>query len=144
MSVVLLGFFIKWLSSRNVELFKWAVLCSLAILTVSVYSRLCHPDIFKIILERISSAFVALINLSHKGTEFLFGNLADDKQSGDIFAVQVLPIIIFLPLFHRYCITRHPSKIVYVFAYLLNKLNISGAESVFYRRQYFLGKRKLR
>jgi CNT family concentrative nucleoside transporter len=140
-SVVLLGFFIKWLSSRNVELFKWAVLCSLAILTVSVYSKVCHPDIFKMMLERISSAFVALINLSHKGTEFLFGRLADDKQSwAYIFAVQVLPnIIFFAALSSVLYYLGILQKIVYVFAYLLNKLNISGVESVSTAANIFLG-----
>ncbi len=140
-SIILLAFIIKWLASRNVEMLKWAVLCSLAILTVSVYSKICHPDIFKIMLERISSAFVALISLSHKGTEFLFGNLADDKQSwAYIFAVQVLPnIIFFAALSSVLYYLGILQKIVYVFAYLLNKLNISGAESLSTAANIFLG-----
>lgn len=80
-SIVLLGFIIKWLASRSIEILKWSVLVSLVILTISIYTTVCDPDIFKLVLEQISYAFVELINLSHKGTEFLFGSLASDKQS---------------------------------------------------------------
>ena len=141
LSIILLGFIIKWLFSRSIEILKWSVLCSLAILTISIYTKVCNPDIFKIILEHISSAFVALINLSHKGTEFLFGNLADDKQSwAFIFAVQVLPnIIFFAALSSVLYYLGILQKIVYVFAYLLNKLNISGAESLSTAANIFLG-----
>ncbi|HRN55960.1 MAG TPA: nucleoside transporter C-terminal domain-containing protein [Agriterribacter sp.] len=141
LSMILIGFIIKWLFSRNTEVLKWAVLCSLAILTLSVYTRVCNPDIFKIILEHVSSAFVALINLGHKGTEFLFGSLADDKQSwAYIFAVQVLPnIIFFAALSSVLYYLGILQKVVYVFAYLLNKLNISGAESLSTAANIFLG-----
>ncbi len=141
LSLIFLGFIIKWLAFRSVEMLKWSVLCSLAILTVSIYSKVCNPDIFKIMLEQVSSAFVALINLSHKGTEFLFGSLADDKQSwAYIFAVQVLPnIIFFAALSSVLYYLGILQKIVYVFAYLLNKLNISGAESLSTAANIFLG-----
>jgi CNT family concentrative nucleoside transporter len=140
-STVLLGFIIKWLALRSIEILKWSVLCSLVILTISIYTRICDPDIFKVILEQISYAFVALINLSHKGTEFLFGSLASDKQSwGYIFAVQVLPnIIFFAALSSILYYMGILQKIVYVFAYLLNKMNISGAESLSTAANIFLG-----
>lgn len=140
-SIALLGFIIKWLALRSIEILKWSVLCSLVILTVSIYTRICDPDIFKLILEQISYAFVALINLSHKGTEFLFGSLASDKQSwGYIFAVQVLPnIIFFAALSSILYYMGILQKIVYVFAYLLNKMNISGAESLSTAANIFLG-----
>lgn len=140
-SIVLLGFIINWLASRSIEILKWSVLGSLVILTISIYTRICDPDIFKLILEQISYAFVALINLSHKGTEFLFGSLANDKQSwGYIFAVQVLPnIIFFAALSSILYYMGILQKIVYVFAYLLNKMNISGAESLSTAANIFLG-----
>lgn len=78
------------------ELMKWNILLSSAILTLCVYSKVCPPEIFRIILQSVSSVFVSLINVSHKGTEFIFGNLADPSQSwAYVFAIQVLPNIIF-------------------------------------------------
>ena len=141
LSIIVLAFIIKWLASRTIEILKWSVLCSLAILTISIYTRVCNPGIFKVILENISYAFVELINLSHKGTEFLFGSLASDKQSwGYIFAVQVLPnIIFFAALSSILYYLGILQKIVYVFAYLLNKMNISGSESLSTAANIFLG-----
>ena len=48
------------------------------------------------IFQWLSDRFVGLINLSHQGTDFLFGNLAKpDMNWGYVFAIQVLPNIIF-------------------------------------------------
>ncbi|MFT3946970.1 MAG: nucleoside transporter C-terminal domain-containing protein [Agriterribacter sp.] len=140
LSIAGIAFIIKFLK-RNTELLKWSVLASAVILCISIYTKICNPDIFKIFLGSVSSAFVELLNLSHKGTEFLFGSIADDKQSwGYIFAVQVLPnIIFFAALSSVLYYLGILQKIVYVFAYLLNKMNISGAESLSTAANIFLG-----
>jgi CNT family concentrative nucleoside transporter len=123
------------------ELMKWNILISSAILTLCVYTKICTPELFKVILQAVSSVFVDLINVSHKGTEFLFGNLADPSQGwAYVFAIQVLPNIIFFAalsaiLFYLGIL----QKIVFVFAYLLNKLFISGAESMSTAANIFLG-----
>lgn len=140
-SVILIAFIIKYLNKRNIELLKWGILASAVILTVSVYTKISNPDIFKNILEGVSSAFVALINLSQNGTRFLFEKLADPSGDwGYIFAVQVLPnIIFFAALSSILYYLGILQKIVYVFAYLLNKMKISGAESVSTAANIFLG-----
>lgn len=123
------------------ELLKWNILLSSAILTVCIYTKACPPEIFKIVLQSASSVFVDLIDISHKGTEFLFQSLADVKGSwGYVFAIQVLPNIIFFAalsaiLFYLGIL----QKIVFVFAYILNKLNISGSESLSTAANIFLG-----
>lgn len=129
------------MGARYPELLKWNILISFTILTICVYTKVCPPDIFRLILQSASSVFVALINISHKGTEFLFGNLADSSQSwAYVFAIQVLPNIIFFAalsaiLFYLGIL----QKIVFIFAYLLNKLFISGAESMSTAANIFLG-----
>jgi concentrative nucleoside transporter, CNT family len=129
------------MGSRHPELMKWNVLVSSAILTLCVYTKVCPPEIFRIVLQSVSSVFVSLINVSHAGTKFLFGNLADASQSwAYVFAIQVLPNIIFFAalsaiLFYLGIL----QKIVYIFAYLLNKLFISGAESMSTAANIFLG-----
>ncbi|PVD53090.1 Na+ dependent nucleoside transporter [Terrimonas sp.] len=140
LSIAGIAFIIKFLK-RNTELLKWSILANAVILCISIYTGICNPDIFKVFLGGVSSAFVELLNLSHKGTEFLFGSIADDKQSwGYIFAVQVLPnIIFFAALSSILYYLGILQKIVYVFAYLLNKMNISGAESLSTAANIFLG-----
>jgi CNT family concentrative nucleoside transporter len=129
------------MGARHPELMKWNILISSLIITVCVYAKVCPPEIFRIILQSFSSVFVALINVSHKGTEFLFGNLADASQGwAYVFAIQVLPNIIFFAalsaiLFYLGIL----QKIVFIFAYLLNKLFISGAESMSTAANIFLG-----
>ncbi len=132
---------IKVLQKRNLELLKWTILAGCIVLTLSVYMRWCSPDVFKSTLSAVSSSFVNLINISHKGTEFMFQGLADYRGAwGYIFAVQVLPnIIFFAALSSILYYLGVLQKIVYVFAYLLNKLSISGAESLSTAANIFLG-----
>ncbi|WP_119080428.1 NupC/NupG family nucleoside CNT transporter [Chitinophaga alhagiae] len=132
---------IKVLQKRHIELLKWTILAACVLLTISVYARWCTPDVFRNTLSAVSSSFVNLINISHKGTEFMFEGLADYTGTwGYIFAVQVLPnIIFFAALSSILYYLGILQKIVYVFAYLLNKLRISGAESVSTAANIFLG-----
>lgn len=129
------------MGARHAELMKWNILISAAILTLCVYTKVSPPDIFRIVIQAASSVFVELINVSHKGTEFLFGNLADPSQSwAYVFAIQVLPNIIFFAALSAILYYLGVlQKIVFVFAYLLNKLMISGAESLSTAANIFLG-----
>jgi len=126
---------------RHPELMKWSILVSCLIICILIYDKVIPPDLFRLILQSSSNVFVELVNISHKGTEFLFGNLADASQSwAYVFAIQVLPNIIFFAalsavLFYLGIL----QKVVYIFAYLLNKLNITGAESLSTAANIFLG-----
>jgi CNT family concentrative nucleoside transporter len=135
--------FLFWLLFKRdkIEIVKWTILAVCVVLTISVYAKLCPPDIFQVILSKVSGSFVDLINLSHKGTEFIFGNLADPSGNwAYIFAVQVLPnIIFFAALSSILYYLGILQKIVYVFAYLLNKMKISGSESLSTAANIFLG-----
>ena len=102
--------------------------------------KFVHRDLSRKFYKR-ASTFVALIDISHKGTEFFFGSLADQVKAGHTyFAIQVLPnIIFFAALSSILYYLGILQKIVFVFAYLLNKLNISGAESLSTAANIFLG-----
>lgn len=98
-------------------------------------------NLFRILIEWLAHKFVEIINISHKGTEFIFGQLADPAGSwAYVFAIQVLPNIIFFAalsaLLYYLGILQ---KVVYFFAWLLSKLRISGAESVSTAANIFLG-----
>lgn len=98
-------------------------------------------NFFRIVIEWLSQKFVEIINISHKGTEFIFGSLADPSGSwAYIFAVQVLPnIIFFAALSAMLYYLGILQKVVHFFAILLSKLKISGAESVSTAANIFLG-----
>jgi len=98
-------------------------------------------NFFRIFIQWVSDKFVELINLTHRGTEFMFGNLADTSGAwGYTFAIQALPIIIFFAalssLLYYLGILQ---KVVYFFAVMLSKLKISGSESVSTAANIFLG-----
>ena len=98
-------------------------------------------NIFRILIEWLSQKFVEIINISHKGTEFIFGKLADPSGGwAYVFGIQVLPNIIFFAalsaLLYYLGILQ---KVVHFFAILLSKLRISGAESVSTAANIFLG-----
>jgi CNT family concentrative nucleoside transporter len=98
-------------------------------------------NFFRILIQWLSDQFVQVINLAHKGIEFMFGNLADAGGGwGYTFAIQALPNIIFFAalsaLFYYLGILQ---KVVYFFALLLSKLRVSGAESVSTAANIFLG-----
>ena len=84
-----------------------------------------------------------MITLSHKGTAFLFGDLADQTQSwGYVFAVQVLPnIVFFAALSSLLYYLGVLQVIVFGFAWVMSKTmkQISGAESLSTAANIFLG-----
>jgi CNT family concentrative nucleoside transporter len=90
----------------------------------------------------IANAFVKVVNLGKEGAAFVFGPaLLDASQSwGFIFAVQALPNIIFFAalsaLLYYFGILQ---KIVFVCAWLLSKIGVSGPESVSAAANVFMG-----
>lgn len=98
-------------------------------------------NIFRIFIQWCSEKFVELINLAHKGIEFIFGNLADASGSwAYVFGVQVLPNIIFFSALSALLYYLGVLQaVVRFFAMLLSRLRISGAESVSTAANIFLG-----
>lgn len=93
------------------------------------------------IFEFFGKIFVKVLDFTRDGSTFLFGDLLNIDSFGFIFALQILPTIIFFSaltsvLFYLGII----QKIVYGLAWLLTKgLQISGAESLSVAGNIFLG-----
>ncbi len=91
--------------------------------------------------EFVGSLFVAILDYTVAGSEFLLGGIMDVNSYGFIFIFQVLPTIIFFSaltslLFYLGVI----QKIVQALAWVLTKLlKISGAESLSVAGNIFLG-----
>lgn len=133
--------FIAYIFSNNRKKIAWKVViigltCQL-ILAIGVLQVPFIRNSF----EFIGSVFVAILNSTTAGTEFLFGDFVDTSKFGFIFALQVLPTIIFFSaltslLFYLGVI----QKVVKALAWLLSRaLKISGAESLSVAGNIFLG-----
>jgi len=91
--------------------------------------------------EIVGKMFVKVLDFTRIGSEFLFRGLMDVRSMGFIFALQILPTIIFFSalssvLFYLGVI----QKVVYVLALALNKtMKLSGAESLSTAGNIFLG-----
>ncbi len=133
--------FVCYALSNNRRAINWKLV------GIGIVAQICFAlgvlkiNFVKVIFGWLSEKFVELINVGHKGIEFIFGNLADPSGNwAYIFAVQVLPnIIFFSALSAMLYYLGILQKIVYVFAWMLKKIGISGPESVSTAANIFLG-----
>ena len=138
---VLIG--ISILLSNNRKAINWRTvgfgLMAQLILAICVLRVDFVQDIFR----WIGSLFLAVLDFTMKGTEFLFAAFSTGKieNSLDTFAISILPTIIFFSaltslLFYLGII----QKVVKGLAWLLTKLlQVSGAESLSVAGNIFLG-----
>ena len=138
---VLIG--ISILLSNNRKAINWRTvgfgLMAQLILAICVLRVDFVQDIFR----WIGSLFLAVLDFTMKGTEFLFAAFSTGKieNSLDTFAISILPTIIFFSaltslLFYLGVI----QKVVKGLAWLLTKLlQVSGAESLSVAGNIFLG-----
>ncbi len=127
--------------SNNRRGIDWKLVIIGIIVQICFALGVLRVNFIKIIFGWLSAKFVEVINIGHKGIEFIFGNLADASQGwGYVFAVQVLPnIIFFSALSAMLYYLGILQKVVYVFAWMLKKLGISGPESTSTAANIFLG-----
>ena len=133
--------FVCYLFSNNRRAINWKLV------GIGIVAQICFAlgvlkvNFVKQLFSWVSHQFVELINIGHKGIEFIFGNLADPTGNwAYIFAVQVLPnIIFFAALSAMLYYLGVLQLIVYAFAWLLKKLGVSGPESVSTAANIFLG-----
>ena len=133
--------FIAFLFSSNKKGIKWkSVGIGLAFQLIIAVSVLKVPFI-QTIFEGIGQIFINVLDYTKAGSVFLFGDLMNSDSYGFIFALQVLPTIIFFSaltsvLFYLGII----QKVVKIMAMGLTKiLGISGAESLSVAGNIFLG-----
>ncbi|MGH8171722.1 MAG: NupC/NupG family nucleoside CNT transporter, partial [Rhodanobacteraceae bacterium] len=93
------------------------------------------------VLDAIATGFVKLLDFVRVGSEFIFGSLVDTTKFGFVFAVQVLPTIIFFAsltgvLYHLGIM----QKIVKGMAWVITRvMNVSGAETTSVCASVFIG-----
>jgi CNT family concentrative nucleoside transporter len=133
---------ISYLFSNNRKAIDWKLVGTGVLLQLIFALGVLHVGFIRNSFELLSNGFVSVIQISHKGTEFLFGNLADQtKNWGFVFAIQVLPNIIFFAALSAVLYYLGVlQKIVLAFAWVMSKtMKISGAETLSNAANIFLG-----
>lgn len=132
---------IAWAFSAKRKHVDWKVVgIGLAFQLVLALLILYVPPV-QIAFAFVGKVFVKVLDFTRIGSEFLFRDLMDIKSVGFIFALQILPTIIFFSaltsvLFYLGVI----QKVVYALAWALNKtMKLSGAESLSTAGNIFLG-----
>ena len=99
--------------------------------------------IVKKLFEALASIFVVFLDFTKEGSRFLFGNEMIDNipAYGYIFAIQVLPTVLFFSAFTSMLYYLGVlQKIVYGIAWIMNRtMRLSGAESLSAAGNIFLG-----
>ncbi|HEU4472244.1 MAG TPA: nucleoside transporter C-terminal domain-containing protein, partial [Flavisolibacter sp.] len=134
--------FVCYLLSNNRKAIDWKVVIYALIAMVAFYLGVTRVGFINGFFDFISRAFVKVIDVEIESTRLVFANLVEIRPEawGFIFAVRVLPTIIFFSVLSAILYyTGILQKIVYVFAWLLSKLRISGAESVSTSANIFMG-----
>jgi CNT family concentrative nucleoside transporter len=133
--------FIAWIFSLDRKKVNWRTVgFSLLMQFTIAVSVIAFPAV-QSVFEFMGSLFVAVLDWTKAGSTFLFGSLMDINSFGFIFALQILPTIIFFSaltsLFFYLGILQ---RVVWAMAWLLSKtLKLSGAESLSTAGNIFLG-----
>ncbi|MFN9327603.1 MAG: NupC/NupG family nucleoside CNT transporter, partial [Flavobacteriales bacterium] len=132
---------IAWVFSAKRKNVDWKVVgIGLAFQLVLALLILYVPPV-QVAFEVVGQLFVKVLDFTRIGSEFLFRDLMNVQSMGFIFALQILPTIIFFSaltsvLFYLGSI----QKVVYALAWALNKtMKLSGAESLSTAGNIFLG-----
>ena len=138
MSVLLL---IIYLLSENRRAISWRTVGMAIVLQFTFAALVLYFSPARAAIEWIGGRFIDLLAFTNAGVSLLFGSLADKSRHGVVFAVMILPSIIFFSalsslLYYLGILQR----VVYGFAWVMSKtLRLSGAETLSASANIFLG-----
>jgi CNT family concentrative nucleoside transporter len=136
--IAILG--VAYLFSASRRAINWRLVAGGVLLQISFGVLINYVPPAATALGWVSAFFVQIIAFTDEGTRFLFGSMMDDAN-GFIFALRVLPTIIFFStistgLYYLGVL----QKIVYGLAWVMSKtMRLSGAESLSAAGNIFLG-----
>ena len=138
MSVLLL---VIYLLSENRRAISWRTVGMAIVLQFTFAALVLYFSPARAAIEWIGGRFIDLLAFTNAGVSLLFGSLADKSRHGVVFAVMILPSIIFFSalsslLYYLGILQR----VVYGFAWVMSKtLRLSGAETLSASANIFLG-----
>ncbi|MBA4285813.1 MAG: NupC/NupG family nucleoside CNT transporter [Xanthomonadaceae bacterium] len=136
---MLLG--IAWLCSNNRRAIDRKLVATGVLLQILFAAFVLKAPLGRDIFDTLAGGFVALLGYGKVGSRFIFGNLIDSRELGFIFAVQVLPTIVFFAsltgvLYHLGVM----QKIVQGMAWAITRvMKVSGAETTSVCASVFVG-----
>ena len=136
---VLLG--IAWLFSNNKRAVDWKLVLTGVALQIVFATIVLKVPLGRDLFNAIATGFVKLLTFVNVGSTFIFGSFMDTSKFGFVFAVQVLPTIIFFAaltsvLYH----INFMQQIVKGMAWIITKvMRVSGAETTSVCASVFIG-----
>jgi len=136
---MLLG--IAFLFSNNKRAVDWKLVGTGVLLQLVFAAAVLKLPLGRDVFNAIAGGFVKLMSYVNEGSNFIFGSLMDTKNFGFIFAVNVLPTIVFFAsltgvLYHLGVM----QKIVQGMAWVITKvMRVSGAETTSVCASVFIG-----
>ena len=130
------------LLSSNRRKINWRLVISGLALQIIFAVLVLKVEYVALAFDWISDKIVAFLNMSEKGSEFLFGGLVADMDTfGYIFAFKVLPTIVFFSAFTSLLYYLGILQLfVKGFAWVMSKtMRLSGAESLAAAANIFIG-----
>jgi CNT family concentrative nucleoside transporter len=132
---------VAWVFSNSRRSVNWQLVAGGLLLQIIFGTLITQVEIVSSAFNFASKFFVKVIDFTNEGTKFLFDGLLTTDKFGFIFALKVLPTIIFFStlstgLYYLGIL----QKIVYGFAWVMSKtMKLSGAESLSAAGNIFLG-----
>jgi CNT family concentrative nucleoside transporter len=148
MSPKIIGFFgvfvllgIAWIFSKNKKAINYKTVAAGLLLQISFAIIVLKLPWGRYFFSTMNDIIVKLLSFSDKGAEFVFGGLVSNPSMGFIFAVRVLPTIIFVSaLMSVLYYLGIMQKVVLVFAKVMAKvMGTSGSESLSASANIFVG-----
>lgn len=132
---------IAWIFSADRKAISWKVVCIGLIIQLGLALSILHVPLVRGLFEIVGRIFTKILDFTKIGSEFLFRGFMDIESYGFVFALQILPTVIFFSaitsvLFYLGIIQR----VVYALAWMMTKaMKLSGAESLSVAGNIFLG-----
>jgi CNT family concentrative nucleoside transporter len=136
---VLVG--IAFVFSNNKRSVDWKLVLTGVTLQIAFAAIVLKLPGGREVFNAIATGFVKLLDYVREGSTFIFGSLMDSQKFGYVFAVQVLPTIVFFAsltgvLYHLGVM----QKIVKGMAWVITKvMRVSGAETTSVCASVFIG-----
>jgi CNT family concentrative nucleoside transporter len=130
-----------YLLSENRRAISWRTVGMAIVLQFTFAALVLYFSPARAAIEWVGARFIDLLAFTNAGVSLLFGSLADKSKHGVVFAVMILPSIIFFSalsslLYYLGILQR----VVYGFAWVMSKtLRLSGAETLSASANIFLG-----
>jgi CNT family concentrative nucleoside transporter len=132
---------VAWLLSADRRAIVWRNVVTGVALQFILAGLVLHFGPARAAVEWVGARFVDLLDFTNAGVGLLFGSLADKSKHGVVFAIMILPSIIFFSAFSSLLYYLGIlQKVVYAFAWVMSKtLRLSGAETLSASANIFLG-----